>query len=260
MCGKNRRITFLQGDLRGVTVADNFVMRLTRFAIAVFLAGAFTTSFAHAAPVIITFDADDPIGGLPVGTTLSTQYAAFGVTFSPNAFSGTDGPNGDWADNTDMTIVSSTGDDVGGDLGLPSLVSGNVLRSFDEWNDEPPLEDDEGGDPSFRAAFSGAGITTLSATFAGIGSQEIDAVLTRLFAYNGNTLLAVATASPGDAQQVLTVSSVMPITSVVFTPGNLFDYVAVDNITFTPVAVPEPVSLTLLALGVAAAARSRRRR
>ena len=55
-------------------------------------------------------------------------------------------------------------------------------------------------------------------------------------------------------------SSATPITSVVFTPGDFGDWVGVDNITFTPVDVPEPAGLTLLALGLAAAARSRRRR
>ena len=60
---------------------------------------------------------------------------------------------------------------------------------------------------------------------------------------------------------MLTVSSATLITSVVFTPGDFIDWVGVDNITFTPAAdVPEPAGLTLLALGLAAAARSRRRR
>lgn len=223
-------------------------MRAARFVVAFGLTAFLFTSPAAAAPITITFDAGDPIGGLAGGTTLSNQYAGVGVTFSPNGFTGAGGPSGSWATNTNMTIVSSTGADAGA-LGTPSLVSGNLLHSFNGWLGE-------NGDASFRATFAG-GITSLSATFAGIATPGS----TRLFAYNGSTLLATATASSGDdEQQVLTVSSATPITSVVFTPGDFFDWVGVDNITFTPVDVPEPAALTLLALGVAAAVRSRRRR
>ena len=236
-------MVFLLMNLRGVTVALTMAMRPVRLGFALCLSGWLMTSAALAAPITITFDAGDPIGGLPVGSILSNQYAAVGVIFTPNAFTG-----GTWATNTDMTIVSSTGPNVG-DLGLPSLVSGNVLRSSSGWFFE-------NGDASFVATFSG-GITSLSATFAGI-LDDVN-TSTRLFAYNGTTLLTVATALPGAAQQVLTVSSATPITSVIFTPGEFDDYVAVDNITFTPLDVPEPAGLTLLALGVAAAVRWRRR-
>lgn len=222
-------------------------MRSARFVLALGLVGFLNTSSAWAAPITITFDAGDPIGGLAGGTTLSNQYAGVGVTFTPNGFTGAGGPTGSWATNTDMTIVSSTGADAGG-LGTPSLVSGNVLHSFNGWLGE-------NGDASFRATFAG-GITSLSATFAGVATPAS----TRLFAYNGSTLLATATATTLTGQEVLTVSSATPITSVVFTPGDFFDWVGVDNITFTPVDVPEPATLTLLALGVAAAARTRRRR
>lgn len=184
----------------------------------------------------ITFDAGDPIGGLPVGATLGSQYAAFGVTFSPNAFTGAGGPNGNWATNTNVGIVSSTGSDVGS-RGTPSLVSGNLLRSFNGW-----LVED--GDPSFRANFS-TPITTLSADFAGIATPSS----TRLFAYNGTTLLATVIATT-TGQQSLTISSVTPITSVFFTPGDFSDWVGVDNISFTRAAIntaaPEPGSLALL--------------
>ena len=213
--------------------------------------GSLFASSALAAPITITFDAGDPIGGLAAGTTLSNQYAAFGVTFSPNAFTGPGSPTGSWATNTNMTVVSSTGVDVG-DLGTPSLVSGNLLRSFSGWL----LEN---GDASFRATFSGGGVSSLSATFAGIAQS--DAGSTRLFAYNGSTLLTTAIASAQCAtvcQQTLTVSSATPITSVVFTPGDFFDWVGVDDITYTP--IPEPATITLLALGVAAVVRARRNR
>ena len=58
-----------------------------------------------------------------------------------------------------MTIVSSTGADVGG-MGTPALVSGNILRSFDGWLAE-------NGDASFLITFSPP-VTIFSATFAGV--------------------------------------------------------------------------------------------
>jgi hypothetical protein len=111
---------------------------------------------------------------LAVGTTLSTQYS--GVVFSPNAFSGAGAPDGNWATNTDMTVVSTTGSDVGV-LGTPSLVSGNILRSFGGWSNE-------NGDPSFRVSFAAA-IDSFSADFAGVDTPAD----VRLFAYNGSSLL-----------------------------------------------------------------------
>lgn len=203
---------------------------------------------AQAAPIVITFDPGDPIGGLTAGTTLSNQYAAVGVTFSPNAFTGAGGPTGDWATNTNMTVVSSTGGDVGG-LGTPSLVSGNLLRSFNGWLGE-------NGDPSFRATFGGSGVSSFSATFAGIATESS----TRLFAYNGATLLDTVIATTTTGQQTLTFSSATPITSVVLTPGDFFDWVGVDNITYELIPVPEPTSMMLLGAGLAGAAIARRRR
>ncbi len=217
--------------------------------------GSTVAPAASAQTTTITFDAGDPIGGLAEGATLSNQYAASGVTFTANAFSGPGGPTGTWSANTDMTVVSSTGGDVGG-LGTPSLVSGNLLRSFDGWLAER-------GDPSFRANFS-TSIFFLSADFAGIATPGS----THLYAYNGTTLLTSATATTLTGQQTLTVSSATPITSVVFTPGDFFDWVGVDNITFTSTAsvnpVPEPSEW--LAMGMAGASvgglmvRARRRR
>ena len=205
-----------------------------------------TAGAAQAAPIVITFDAGDPIGGLAAGAVLSDQYEAFGVTFEANGFSGSGGPTGDWATNTGMTVVSSAGSDVGG-LGTPALVSGNLLRSFNGWLGE-------NGDASFRATFA-SGVSSFSATFAGIATASS----VRVFAYNGSTLLDTATAS-SVGQQVLSVSSATPITSVVVTPGDFFDWVGVDNITFDPDFddVPEPTSLMLLGMGIAAVARRRR--
>ena len=102
---------------------------------AAFLTPLMLSTAASAAD--ITFD------DLAPGTILSTQYAALGVVFSANAFSGKNGnsTDADWATNTDMGIVASTGADVGG-LGGPALVSGNILHSFSGW-----LAED--GDASF---------------------------------------------------------------------------------------------------------------
>lgn len=194
----------------------------------------------------ITFDAGDPINGLAVGATLANQYAAFGVTFSPNAFSGagTSSSGEDWATNTNMGIVSSTGTDVGA-LGSPSLVGGNLLHSFNGWLGE-------NGDPSFRASFTG-GITAFSAAFAG-GSVGADV---RLFAYNGATLLG-SVAGVGSGQFSLAFAA-PNITSIVVTPGSFNDWVGVDNIQYTLAAIPEPETYALMGLGLCAVAWARRR-
>ena len=177
---------------------------------------------------------------LAVGTILSNQYA--GVTFAANAFTGAT-----WATNTDMTIVSSlAGGDVGG-LGTPPLVSGNLLHSFNGWLAE-------NNDPSFRISFASA-INAFSATFAGVSVPAS----TRVFAYNGATLLGTVAGSV-TGQFVLSFSA-PSITSVVITPGDFGDWVGVDDINYTAavVGVPEPETYALMALGLAAIALARRR-
>ena len=196
---------------------------------------AVTSLFAvlEAGATTITFD------NLAVGTTLSTQYA--GVVFLPNAFSGTGAPNGNWATNTDMTIVSATGNDVG-TLGTPPLVSGNILRSFNAWTNE-------NGDPSFSVSFATI-IDSFSADFAGVSTPAN----ARLFAYDGINLLSTVAGSSIDQ---FTLSVAAPrITSVVVTPGDFFDYVGVDNIRYQLAvsSVPEPSTWGLLILGIAALA------
>lgn len=195
----------------------------------------------------ITFDAGDPLGGLAAGATLANQYAAFGVTFSPNAFSGAGSSSSgeNWATNTNMGIVSSVpGGDVGG-LGVPSLVSGNLLHSFSGWLAE-------NGDPSFRASFAG-GITAFSAAFAGVG-VGLDV---RLFAYNGATLLG--TVVGGGTGQFSLAFTAANITSIVVTPGSFDDWVGVDNISYTLAPIPEPETYALMGLGLCAVAWARRR-
>jgi len=192
------------------------------------LTAAFLLAGIDAAATTLTFD------DLALGTKLSTQYA--GVVFAPNAFPGTSSPSGAWATNTDMTIVSASGGDVGA-LGAPSLVSGNVLRSFAAWLDE-------NGEPSFRVSFVTA-IDSFSADFAGV-STPADV---RLFLYNGNTLLSTVT---GSSTGQFTLAYAAPrITSVIVTPGDSLDYVAVDNIRYQAAvtAIPEPSTWEMAALG-----------
>ena len=206
--------------------------KISRALGAVGLLAAFQTG-----ATVITFDT------LAVGTTLSTQYA--GVVFAPNAFSGAGGPTGSWATNTNMTLVSATGPDVGA-LGSPSLVSGNVLRSFPGWINE-------NGDPSFRVSFAGA-IDSFSADFAGVETPAD----VRLFAYDGSNLLGTVA---GSTAGQFTLSFAAPrITSVVLTPGDFLDYVAVDNIRYQAAvsAVPEPGTWALIGLGILVVARARR--
>ncbi len=169
----------------------------------------------------VTIDFED----LTAGTVLSNQYAAIGATFTPNVFIGPGSSTSmsPWATNTDMTIVSSTGADVGG-LGTPALVSGNILRSFGGWLNED-------GDPSFLVTFS-TPVSSFSATFAGV-STGADVTI---FAYNGAVLLGtVSGASTG--QFVLSFAN-PSITSVAVRPGSFNDWVGVDNITFTPLPTP----------------------
>jgi PEP-CTERM motif len=180
---------------------------------------------------------------LVVGATLSNQYAGIGAIFSANAFSGpgTSTSGEAWATNTDMTIVSSTGTDVGG-LGTPSLVSGNILRSFAGWLGED-------GDPSFAINFAG-GISNFSATFAGVSTGADVSI----YAYNGATLLGTVNGA-GTGQFVLSFAAAN-ITKVAVRPGSFNDWVGVDNITYTPNAVggavPEPESWALMLVGFGA--------
>ncbi len=183
---------------------------------------------------------------LAAGTVLSNQYAAQGVVFSANAYSGAGSSSSgeDWATNTDMTVVSSTGTDVGG-LGTPAgLVSGNLLRSFAGWLGE-------NGDPSFLMSFS-APISSISAAFAGV-STPADVTL---YAYDGATLLA--TVSGSSAGQFVLSFDAPSITSVAIRPGSFDDWVGVDNISFTA-AVPEASTYAMMGLGLALLAFKRRK-
>jgi hypothetical protein len=203
------------------------------------LASGLLLAAAQASATTLTFE------DLAAGTILSNQYAALGATFSANAFSGTGtSTSGEaWASNTDMTIVSSIGTDVGG-LGTPALVSGNVLRSFAGWLNED-------GDPSFLITFSGAA-TGFSATFAGV-TTGADVTI---YAYNGATQVGTVSGS-GTGQ--FTLSFAGPFTSIAVRPGTFNDWVGVDNITYTLTPVPEVSTYAMMGLGLAVLAFRRRK-
>ena len=193
---------------------------------------------------VITFDTLVP------GTVVSNQFP--GVTFSPNAFTGAGSSSSGaaWATNTDMQVVSATGPDVGG-LGVPALVSGNILHSFGNApNTQGWLSED--GDPSFRVSFANP-VTSFSATFAGVST----AADVTMWAYNGATQVGmISGVVPG--QFVLTLNGAS-ITSVVVRPGSFDDWVGVDNISFTPSVVPETSTYAMMGLGLALLAFRRRK-
>ncbi|MDO9093097.1 MAG: PEP-CTERM sorting domain-containing protein [Rubrivivax sp.] len=212
------------------------------------ITSALVLAASQASAVTINFD------DLATGSTLSNQYAGLGVTFSPNAFSGpgSSGSGQPWASNTDMTLASVTGGaaDVGA-LGSPSLVSGNVLHRYNNWLGED-------GDPSFLINFS-TPVTSVSLDFAGV-SGNLYAPDSRLFIYNGSTLLAeVGATLPSSSVAQLTLSyAAASITSVAVAMGSYDDWVAVDNLVFAP--VPEPGTYGLMALGLLAVVGAAQRR
>ena len=193
-----------------------------------------------------SIDFDD----LAAGATLSTQYAATtGATFSAGGAKTYDSQSqgsGNWASNTDLTVVSATGSDTN-NLGTPSLASGNVLGSYAGWINED-------GDAAFTISFSTA-ITAFSADFAAVEYGSDVAI----YAYSGNTLVSSVNGGDAYGQFMLGVTG-SDITSVVITPGSYGDYVAVDNLAFTTASVPEPANVALLGLGLGLVALRRARR
>jgi hypothetical protein len=184
---------------------------------------------------------------LSVGDTLSTQYAAWGVTFSTPAYSGADSPSGGWATNTDLTVVAVGGGDTGG-LGTPALVSGKILRSFNGWLNED-------GDANILLTFS-TPITAISVDFAGIAAPSSTGI--DIFSTAGNYITTVSATAGG--QQTLSYSGT-DIGYVVLTPGDYYDWVGIDNISYTvAAAVPEPETYGMLALGLGFLAIAVRRR
>lgn len=199
---------------------------------------------APASAFVLDFDTLTP------GTVLGSQYAAQGVIFTsspPEAFSG-----GDWATNTDLTVVSIDTGVLGEDysaLGSPALVSGNIVRRYLNWLGED-------GVPSFAIVLS-VPATQVGVTFAGVDGAA-GAAAVRLYAYSGTTLLSeIAGSLPGaDVGQLALSVSGGNITRVVVAPGGFEDWVGIDLVTVTP--VDEPAPWALLAAGVAVLAALRR--
>ncbi|MDC8772607.1 PEP-CTERM sorting domain-containing protein [Roseateles albus] len=193
---------------------------------------------AAAATTVITFE------DLVEGTPLSTQYNALGVNFVANAFSGMGSSSSgqSWASNTDMTVTAI---DLHG-FGGPALVSGKLLHSYSGFLNED-------GDASFWINFS-APVGSVSMDFAGI-SKPAD---TRLFVYNGSTLLGIVSASGSAGQQTLGYSATS-ITKIGVAAGSVADWVGVDNLKFEAAApVPEPATYALMAIGLGALLAKRR--
>jgi hypothetical protein len=209
---------------------------------------------ARAETKLINFD------DLAPGVTLTDQYAASGATFTANAFSGpgTSSSTFDWADNTDMTIVSLSVPTADGssyiDLaGYPQLASGNILRSFDAYFSS------ENGDASFRVDFS-TPINSFSALFVGVKAGDSTASQdVTLWAYNGTDLVGNVSGSETVSQFALSVAA-PTITSVVVRPGSFNGWVGVDNISFNTIdSVPEISTVAMMALGLAVIALKRRK-
>jgi hypothetical protein len=209
------------------------------------IAAGLLLAAAQACATTITFE------DLAEGATLSNQYAALGVVFSANAFSGSNSNSTaePWASNTGMTITDT-------DLGLagaPFLASGKLLHSYGNFFAED-------GDPSVLATFS-TPVGSFSADFVGIDSSGAGDVT--LTVYNGLAVIGtvVANACTGPCQQTLSFNA-PSITRVAFAPGSVADWVGVDNITFAaavPTPVPEAGTITMLALGIGLLALRRQR-
>jgi PEP-CTERM motif len=205
------------------------------------------------AAALTTISFDD----LAPGSVVGNQYAAQGVTFSANAFSGAGSSSSGqaWATNSSMVVASLSGvsgTDFGA-MGNPVLASGNFLRRYVSWLDED-------GDASFLMSFS-TPINSISVTFAGV-SGALNAPDTRMWVYNGNTLLALLSNTlPNSSTGQYNLSFAgTTITHVAVAPGSYNDWVAVDNIVFQAAVVPEPGTYALMALGLAGMGLLGRRR
>ncbi|MBS0190478.1 MAG: PEP-CTERM sorting domain-containing protein [Phycisphaerales bacterium] len=187
----------------------------------------------------INFDTDssgNPIADL---TEINTQYAGWGVNFTPNAYTG-----GSWATNTTLH-ATSTDTGFGYD---PSL--GNVLHAFDtDW-----LYED--GDPSFLISFS-TGITSFSMDVVG-DDYGVDGYETfaAFFDSSFNPLGYISCNGIGGVETI-SASGFGTAYYVAIAPGEYYDWVGIDNITYTE-DVPAPGALALLGLGGVMAGRRRR--
>lgn len=186
----------------------------------------------------INFDQDANGNAIADLTVINNQYNAWGVTFSPNAFTG-----GSWATNTGMHATST---DVG--TGYVSSL-GNVLHAFNaDWLNED-------GDPSFLMSFS-TGITTFQMDVIG-DTGGIDGYETFASFYDAsfNFLGSVSCNGIGGVETI-GASGFGTAYYVAIAPGEYFDWVGIDNIRYTE--APAPGALALLGLGGLVAGRRRR--
>jgi MYXO-CTERM domain-containing protein len=186
----------------------------------------------------INFDTDANGNGIADLTEINNQYAAWGVAFTPNAFSG-----GSWATNTTLHATST---DIGGGYD-PSL--GNVLHAFDtDWLNED-------GDASFVISFA-TGISSFQMDIIGdTGGEDGFQSFANFYDAGMNLIGSVAGTGVGGIETV-SASGFGTAYFVAIAPGDFFDWVAIDNIIYEE--VPAPGALTVLGLGGLFAARRRR--
>ncbi len=196
-------------------------------------------STASATSYTINFDQDANGNAIANGSTASNQYAAWGVSFTPNAFAG-----GNWATNTGMTITS-TDTGIGYD---PSL--GQILHAYNaDW-----LTED--GDPSFLMTFS-TPIDSISMDVIG-DTGGLDGFQTVLVGFDitGTVQTGFAEASGIGGIENIGASFSADTYFVAVAHGEFFDWVGIDNIKFN--TVPTPGAMAVLGLGGLVAGRRRR--
>ncbi|MCC6429126.1 MAG: PEP-CTERM sorting domain-containing protein [Phycisphaerales bacterium] len=203
---------------------------------------AAVASIASAASFTMNFDQDAGGNAIAPGTSLTTQYTAWGVSVATSpapSFASPGTSSQDWATNSSTTIHDT---DVGGGSGAP--LSGNVLHSFGGWLSE-------NGDPFIRMSFS-TPIDSISADFGGIFEQDISGI----FGYSGNTLLGSAVINAPSGIGSASLSGIGNMDNVIIVMGSYNDWVGVDNVKIN--TIPAPASLGLVALAGLAAGRRRR--
>jgi hypothetical protein len=203
--------------------------------------GAMMALAGNALAVVITFDES----GRADGDILSNQYA--GVTFS----AGLGGATGvtdpvvtgeGFATNTSLELTTT---DIG--AGVTAPISGRLLHSFGGW-----LSED--GDPVIRIDFADP-INAISIDFGGV----FNPASTGIYAINGSNAAVASAFASATGSSTVSLSGFGQVSSIVVTLGDFGDWVGADNINYTPVPVPEPMTMGALGLGVAALLRRRKK-